>query len=93
MAATLHATDTVSIEAVTNAVRLLLEQRRADHQDAMQKLQARGIEPVVAVHHPPTDEELRCDYWWYHGAVLALEYLCESLGLDRLAAPDGAADE
>lgn len=73
---------------VSTAIASLRQQFEADRAAAFSKCQERGIEPVAEACHPPSDDELRNDYWWYDGAVRALEDLCEELELDTKQAID-----
>ena len=67
---------------ITDAIAAMRERLRADRGATIAKLTARGIEPVERTCTPPTDAELRCDYWYYTGALDALEDLDEELTAD-----------
>lgn len=72
---------------VKDTIAGLRQQCESDRAAAFAKCQERGIEPVSEACFPPSDDELRNDYWYYAGMVDALEDLGEELELEaeRLA--------
>lgn len=88
MAATLRIADTS-----TTTVRVVIDELRrslTESRDAArQKLSERGLDPVGESSHPPSDAELRHNFWWYEGGLETLNELVELLEDDATTRADG----
>lgn len=77
------------VRFTSRVARAMIQQRReqliADREDIVTRLQARGVRPQQQITVPPSDEELICDYWWLHGAIVTLDDLLADITGDEAA--------